>query len=138
MGKDIKTFGRKAKVQYTDNLKEDAKRRDFTFNTIYLNPKSVTIFFDYIALQLQPIFTVFKLIINSNLTKAFWQIRMDKTSSKYMGIITPYKGLRVYTRDAMGRVGASETLDDFQGEYPLTNQKIKRLLLFYLFNNYKL
>ena len=41
--KDIKTFGRKAKVQYTDNLEEDAKRRDFTFNTIYLNPNDFII-----------------------------------------------------------------------------------------------
>ena len=41
--KDIKTFGRKAKVQYTDDMKEDAKRRDFTFNTIYLSPNGLII-----------------------------------------------------------------------------------------------
>ena len=41
--KDIKTFGRKVKVQYTDNLVEDAKRRDFTFNTIYLNSNSLIV-----------------------------------------------------------------------------------------------
>ena len=41
--KDIKTFGRKAKVQYTDDLKEDAKRRDFTFNAIYLKPNGLII-----------------------------------------------------------------------------------------------
>ena len=41
--KDIKTFGRKAKVQYTDNLLEDAKRRDFTFNSIYLSPEGIIV-----------------------------------------------------------------------------------------------
>ena len=41
--KDIKTFGRKAKVQYCDDLKEDAKRRDFSFNTIYLNPNGLIV-----------------------------------------------------------------------------------------------
>ncbi len=43
MRKDIKTFGRSAKVEYTDNLVEDAKRRDFTFNTIYLSPNGFII-----------------------------------------------------------------------------------------------
>ncbi len=41
--KDIKTFGRKAIIKYTSNIKEDAKRRDFTFNTIYLNMKGEVI-----------------------------------------------------------------------------------------------
>ncbi len=33
--KDIKTFGRKAKVGFINSFKEDAKRRDFTINSIY-------------------------------------------------------------------------------------------------------
>ncbi len=33
--KDIDTDGRHAKVQFTDNWKEDASRRDFTINSIY-------------------------------------------------------------------------------------------------------
>ena len=41
--KDIETFGRKAKVQYSDNLLEDAKRRDFTFNAIYLSPDGIIV-----------------------------------------------------------------------------------------------
>ena len=41
--KDIETFGRKAKVQYTDNLLEDAKRRDFTFNSVYLSPEGIIV-----------------------------------------------------------------------------------------------
>ena len=35
--KDIKTDGRHAEVQYCRNWKEDADRRDFTFNSIYSN-----------------------------------------------------------------------------------------------------
>ncbi len=33
--KDIKTFGRKAKVGFINSFEEDAKRRDFTINSIY-------------------------------------------------------------------------------------------------------
>lgn len=33
--KDVETFGRSAKVEFTDNWEEDAKRRDFTINAIY-------------------------------------------------------------------------------------------------------
>ena len=31
---------------------------------------------------------------------------------KYAGDVTPYKGLRVYTRDAVGLPGSSEHLDE--------------------------
>ena len=35
--KDIKTDGRHAEVEFTDNWKEDSNRRDFTINAIYLD-----------------------------------------------------------------------------------------------------
>lgn len=35
--KDVETFGRHAKVEYTDNWKEDAARRDFTINAMYMD-----------------------------------------------------------------------------------------------------
>ena len=35
--KDIKTDGRHAEIQYTDNWQLDSERRDFTINAIYLN-----------------------------------------------------------------------------------------------------
>ena len=35
--KDIKTDGRHAKVEFTDDWQEDSKRRDFTINAIYLD-----------------------------------------------------------------------------------------------------
>ena len=31
---------------------------------------------------------------------------------KYLGVLTPFKGLRVYTRAAMGMPGSSEHLDE--------------------------
>ena len=33
--RDVKTFGRKADVEYSESFSEDAKRRDFTINSIY-------------------------------------------------------------------------------------------------------
>ena len=33
--KDVDTDGRHAKVEFSDNWKEDASRRDFTINSIY-------------------------------------------------------------------------------------------------------
>ena len=33
--KDVGTDGRHAKVEFSDNWKEDATRRDFTINSIY-------------------------------------------------------------------------------------------------------
>ena len=35
--KDIKTDGRHAEIEYTDDWEEDSKRRDFTINAIYLD-----------------------------------------------------------------------------------------------------
>ncbi len=37
--KDISTDGRHATVSFTDNWEDDSKRRDFTFNSIYLSDK---------------------------------------------------------------------------------------------------
>ena len=37
--KDIDTDGRHAKVEFSDNWKEDASRRDFTINSIYADLK---------------------------------------------------------------------------------------------------
>tara|TARA_Y100000589_G_scaffold300402_1_gene310507 strand:- start:1141 stop:2370 length:1230 start_codon:yes stop_codon:yes gene_type:complete len=39
MRKDLETDGRWAKIEYTDNLLDDALRRDFTINSIYCDTK---------------------------------------------------------------------------------------------------
>ena len=49
-----------------------------------------------------------KYIIKSDLTRAFYQIPLSKASMKYCGVATPFRGIRVYTRSAMGMPG-SET-----------------------------
>ncbi len=38
---DIETYGRHAKVEYSDDWKEDAKRRDFTLNALYIDGDGV-------------------------------------------------------------------------------------------------
>jgi poly(A) polymerase len=35
---DVETFGRKARVAFTDDWEEDARRRDFTMNALYCSP----------------------------------------------------------------------------------------------------
>ena len=48
--RDVESFGRKAKVAFTDDWREDAARRDFTINALYADPDgTVTDYFDGIA-----------------------------------------------------------------------------------------
>ena len=54
----------------------------------------------------------FPFIIKTDMTKQFFQLPMHKSSMKYLGTLTPYKGLRVYTRAAMGMPGSTEHLDE--------------------------
>ena len=44
--RDIETFGRRAKVSFTDDWREDAARRDFTINALMADPVSGEVF-DY-------------------------------------------------------------------------------------------
>jgi len=53
-----------------------------------------------------------KYLIKADLTKSFFQIPAAKTSMKYFGTVTPFKGLRVYTCSAMGMFGSSEHLQE--------------------------
>ena len=43
--RDVKTDGRRAEVDFTDDWKEDARRRDFTFNTMSATPDGMV--YDY-------------------------------------------------------------------------------------------
>ena len=45
---------------------------------------------------------VWKHIITSDLSKAFYQIPLAKESMKYCGVVTPYHAVHVYTMCAMG------------------------------------
>jgi hypothetical protein len=46
-------------------------------------------------------------IIKTDMSKQFYQLPLDKDSMKYTATITPYKGLRVYCRAAMGMPGST-------------------------------
>ena len=53
-----------------------------------------------------------KYLIMSDLTSAFYQIPLSKSSMKYYRIATPYRGVRVYTRCAMGMPGSKTALEE--------------------------
>ena len=53
-----------------------------------------------------------KYIIQTDLTNAFFQIPLAKQSIKFCGIATPFRGVRVYTRCAMGMPGSETPLEE--------------------------
>ena len=53
-----------------------------------------------------------KHIIVTDLTSAFYQIPLSKKSMKYCGVATPFRGVRVYTRSAMGMPGSETALEE--------------------------
>jgi hypothetical protein len=53
-----------------------------------------------------------KYIIVTDLTSAFYQIPLNKESMKYCGVVTPFRGVRVYTRSAMGMPGSETALEE--------------------------
>ncbi|KAK3090592.1 hypothetical protein FSP39_012951 [Pinctada imbricata] len=55
---------------------------------------------------------LWKYLIVADLTSAFHQIPLSRQSLKYCGIVTPYKGIRVYTRCAVGMPGSETALEE--------------------------
>jgi hypothetical protein len=53
-----------------------------------------------------------KYIIVSDLTSAYHQIPLHPDSRKYCGIVTPFRGVRVYCRSAMGMPGSETALEE--------------------------
>ena len=53
-----------------------------------------------------------KYIIVTDLTSAYHQIPLHPDSRKYCGIVTPFKGIRVYCRSAMGMPGSETALEE--------------------------
>ena len=47
-----------------------------------------------------------------DLKKSFYQIPVSAESIPFLGTVTPFKGLRVYLRAAMGMPGSSECLEE--------------------------
>ena len=46
------------------------------------------------------------------MTKQFYQLHMKMSSLKYLGIMTPFKLIMIYTRAAMGMPGSTVHLDE--------------------------
>ena len=53
-----------------------------------------------------------KYLIKTDLLKSFYQIPLARESMKFCGVATPYKGIRVYTRCAMGMPGSETALEE--------------------------
>ena len=53
----------------------------------------------------------FNYIIKADLSQAYYQIPLDKSSYKYVGVCTPFKGVYVYTRAVMGLPGSESALE---------------------------
>ena len=53
-----------------------------------------------------------KYLIATDLTSAFYQKPLARESMKYCGVTTPYRGVRVYTRTAMGMPGSETALEE--------------------------
>ena len=51
-------------------------------------------------------------IIVSDLSQSFYQIPLSKSSLKYCGVATRFKGVRIYTRCAMGMPGSETALEE--------------------------
>lgn len=53
-----------------------------------------------------------KFIVITDLTKSFYQIPLARESMKYCGVATPFRGVRVYARSAMGMPGSETALEE--------------------------
>ena len=53
-----------------------------------------------------------KFIVSTDLTNAFYQIPLSRDSMRYCGVVTPFSGVRVYVRSAMGMPGSETALEE--------------------------
>ena len=53
-----------------------------------------------------------KFLVKTDLTSAYWQMPLSKESMRYCGVVTPFKGVRVYSRGAMGMPGTETALEE--------------------------
>ncbi len=65
----------------------------------------------------------FKHIIIFDLNNAFYQNHMDPEAQQWLGIITPFSGLRVLARSGQGLLGKSEELDELMAKILHTELK---------------
>ena len=56
--------------------------------------------------------SAWKYIIATDLTHSFFQVPLDRDSMRFCGVVTPFKGVRVYVRAAMGMPGSETALEE--------------------------
>ena len=56
--------------------------------------------------------SAWKYIITTDLIEAYYALEMKKSSMRYCGVVTPYKGLRVYRVGVMGLPGVEVALEE--------------------------
>ena len=70
-----------------------------------------------------------KFIIKTDLCSAYYQIELDKASLKYTGVVTPFRGVLVYTRSVMGLAGSEAALEELLskilGDLMMNGQVVK-------------
>ena len=53
----------------------------------------------------------FKWIVKADLSQAYYQVPLDRSSYRFVGVSTPYRGVYVYTRTVMGMPGSESALE---------------------------
>ena len=59
---------------------------------------------------------LWKHIIATDLTSAFYQIPLSRDSMKYCRVATPFRGIRGYARSAMGMPGSETALEELMSQ----------------------
>ena len=54
----------------------------------------------------------YKYLIKTDMTHAYWQMKMRRDSKKYCGVHTPFKGILVYNVGSMGLPGVESALEE--------------------------
>ena len=71
-----------------------------------------------------------KYIIVTDLRQSFYQIPLEHGSMRFCGVVTPFKGVRVYTRSAIGMPGSETCLEELMsrvlGEFIMQGWVAKR------------
>ena len=57
----------------------------------------------------------YKWLVKADLSQAYYQVPLDRSSYKYVGVSTPFRGIYVYTRTVMGMPGSESALEQLLG-----------------------
>ncbi len=123
--KDIKTDGRHAKVEFTDDFKIDAGRRDFTFNALYLDfNNNIYDYFDGIT-DLKKGIVRFIGDAEQRIKEDYLRILRFFRFFSYYGIVLDNYGLKysILYKDGLNGLSGerikSEMFKMFAADYPL-------------------